>query len=213
MRRNEIHGVGGSMAGVVTVLLVVDTQTLLDKVPDPSLDAKHPTDLGGFDGCYLIAAPNPSGRAAAGVEVALAPLDGGLAEGARILPRIRWRTLPLCGLSDNAVVLYRVDPDIISGRAGAATSARAFETPLPVPLPILVGNQNTEPPSFDAAVVHDYYLETQLRKRGPVPFVFSFYVTDLDEVGKPVLAGYFRWRGTVAANGGGSAGESTSRPG
>lgn len=187
------------MTDVVNVLLVVDTETLLEQSTDPSQDASHPMELSDPGCCFLAAPPHLGGGGLATAFLAL-DLNGGVADSAAH-PPIRWRALSLTGAGDTTAVLYRIHATTASGQGGTVLApARAFERQGQVPLPDLADGQNTAPPTYAAAAFRDYYLETRIRQPGSASIAFSFYLTRADEVGKPALAGYFRWRATITVS-------------
>lgn len=189
------------MAHVEDVMLVIDTQTLLEQTTDPSQDVDNPTEVSNPGLCFLAAPPHLGGcrLATASLEINLG--DGGATADISIFPHIRWRVMSLSADCHSTAIIYRVDPATESGQGRMVlTAGRAFERRSQAPLPDLVGGENADPPSFSAVEISDYYLETRLRDRGSAPVAFSFYVTLDDDVGKPALAGYFLWRATITVS-------------
>ncbi len=190
------------MVHVEDVLLVVDTQTLLEQITAPSQDANNPTEVSDPGLCFLAASPRPGGHGRATAFLDIDLCDGGAmakhggAVGA--LHSIRWRALSLTGACDSTAILYGI---AAAGQGAAVLNAtRAIERLSQMPLPDLVCGESSDPPGFTAAEFCDYYLESLVCGRGSTPFAFSFYVTCTDDVGKPALAGYFRWWGTISVS-------------
>ncbi len=177
------------------VNVIVDTEGLLAAYPSPSADSQAPT-LVDDAFCYLIGPPaRTQGQATAHLYIAV-PSDADAAQ-ERLkggLAGVQWRCFSLSGNTDQSAVLYGVTPIKLKL---VATRARALETCRPSP--VLVGAQNTAPPTFDSGLEPDYFIETVWRPKGVTRFDIQFYVTRSDpETGQLDTVGYFRWASEIA---------------
>ncbi|HVJ51415.1 MAG TPA: AidA/PixA family protein [Aliidongia sp.] len=176
------------MPDIVSVGIVIDTQTILATHPHPSRDPDRPTFV-AHDTCYMIgqSAYVSDGQATAHLQIEVPDL----------LP-IRWRSLSLSGNAGQSAVLYHIHKH--EPRSMLSPIA-AIEVPCELPLPILVDGFNTDPPSFSAVPSQLYFLEARIERAGTERLHVQFYVTvDDDSNGQPAIAGCFDWhaRLTVA---------------
>lgn len=177
------------------VNVIVDTQSLLAAYPSPSTDSETPTAIEDAC-CYLIGPPaRTGGQATAHLYIAV-PSDVDTADRSLQtgLAAVQWRCFSLSGNTDQSAVLYGIEP---INRKLVATRARALETCRPIP--VLVGAQNTTPPTFDDGLGPDYFIETIWKPKGATGFNIQFYVTQSDpETGQLKTAGYFSWVSEIA---------------
>lgn len=186
----------------VNCYLVVDTQSVLQTYPNPSMDSENPTPLLKAD-CYLIEAV--AGPQWDGIAQTLVGLPQAT-ELERATPRklFTFRSVSLSGNSSDGCVLYAVTP-----RRGAfekywphttctLQSTQAYEGTVMMPLPVLENRQNLAPPQFVAAPSNDYSLVALVQGSGKLKIRVHFYITGEDaQTGAPVIRGYFRWANAI----------------
>lgn len=171
------------MSKNIDIEIVVDTVTLLNSYGNPSRDPNNPTGIAHTGYAYMIAqsAFVKSGQA-----------TGDLAINALVNDTIRWRGLSLSGNTDNSAVIY--DIRWFQGEHVTTEPTQAIISQPYVPVPILVKGQQTNPPTFNAALANDYFLQVAVCGHGTENYKVYFYVTTQDPTtGKPVLKGYYYW--------------------
>ncbi|MGC1301230.1 MAG: AidA/PixA family protein [Caulobacteraceae bacterium] len=168
------------MPGAIDVVVVVDAETILATYSSPSIDPDAPTAL-SEDCCYLIAPAANTRRGLATAHLHLEVEDS---------LRLEWRSLSLSGAADASAVIYTLHE---TSGGPVAQSGRPRELEQWIPVPILVGGVNQDPPAFSAVAQMAYFLRTLAVGRRKDVFDVCFYITQPDDYGRPVLAGYFRW--------------------
>jgi hypothetical protein len=100
----------------------------------------------------------------------------------------------LSGNTDQSAVVYNIVQ--FSGQKVTNDPIAVISQPYE-PLPTIVNNQNTKPPTFTVVIDNDYYLQATVNGHGTEQYKVFFYVTKQDPNGRPVLAGYYGWDPTI----------------
>jgi hypothetical protein len=183
------------MTGVISVAIVIDTQSILETHPDPSQDPSAPTAIAD-NCCYLVAQTAYVSRGQATAHLHIKAHNGGADDDlTHALRTIRWRSLSLSGSAGHNVIVYNV---IMLSRMSVAGPIAAVMAQPEIPLPILEDSRNTDPPSFSSVPANDYFLEAKVTNNGTERFGVCFYITAQDEqTGVPATVGYFGWHPTL----------------
>jgi hypothetical protein len=177
------------MNNTIDIEVAIDTESLLNDFQNPSMDFGNVTGLPHEGYAYMIATT--------------AHVNGGQATGdlsinGIVNDVIRWRCLSLSGNSDQSAVVYNVP---MFGGSQLTGPINAIVAQPFAPVPVLQGEEQTAPPSFNGVVENDYYLEATITGHGTENYMFQFYVTENDpSTGEPVLKGCFGWDPTITVN-------------
>jgi hypothetical protein len=177
------------MSKDIDIVIAIDTVSLLANVTPGSYQNPAGLSHGSTDRIYTF-------MIAQALYVNSGQATGNLNISALVNDTIRWRTASLSGNTDEAAIVYLIQQysgDQVTSQPVTAYVSNPYE-----PVPIIVNNENTEPPTFTSPPVPDYFMQATVNNHGTEQYKVYFYVTKQDQkTGKPVIAGYYWWDPTI----------------
>lgn len=169
----------------IDIMLILDTDLLRRRYPNPSQEAAHPTTIGA-DEAFIVATPRRIAQRGQGSDQLELHADGG---------EIHWRAIALSGNISHAII-YRIETDDsnLSADAGLVAAPEMMMSRSKRPIPV-----QDEPTRYvESSPQGRPGWRCEIRRAGLLHCGLCFYLVQQHDIeGHLDTAGYYRWDCTL----------------